>query len=484
MAVDTKPNLSNEKFEQYSGETLNLSGCTDIYGILKVTNNGTLSIIPNAGAGKVLTSDTLGNATWQSAGASASGERISKYITQSSHGFDVQDVIGWSGGTYNLAIADGTYDGEVIGIVTNADSLNIFEVTMAGYVTGLTGLVASTTYFLSDTTAGLLTSVEPTGDTHISKAILIADTTSSGWVLPYAGYIITSGDSGGGTWGTITGTLSEQEDLQNALDLKADCTDIVYSLTSPATCTVGGITPGYVLTGKSLMCILQDAIAPYVAPTFSAFNMSGTFSIEVGAAMSGFKTFTWTTTTPSNVATNSIGICEVGGSVLSTGLPDTSSASVNIGTKTNTSPTTWTWQISGLSTQSNCFTRDVSKCSIYPYYWGKLSSGSRPPVTNSLVTGGTKVVGAVGTSVSVTFNSSAEWTWFAMPSTCASRTKWFQGAAPNCGNIAVLPTDKYPDECLISITSAEGCWSTVNYKVYMSGSAATDGSTPIEFRTY
>ena len=480
MAVDTKPNLSNEKFEQYSGETLNLSGCTDIYGILKVTNNGTLSIIPNAGAGKVLTSDTLGNATWQAAGASASGERISKYITQSSHGFDVQDVIGWSGGTYNLAIADGTYDGEVIGIVTNADSLNVFEVTMAGYVTGLTGLIASTTYFLSDTTAGLLTSTEPTGDTHISKAMLIADTTSSGWVLPYVGYIITSGDSGGGTWGTITGTLSEQEDLQNALDLKADCTDIVYSLTSPATCTVGGISPGYVLTGKSLMCILQDAIAPYVAPTFSAFNMSGTFPIEVGAAMSGFKTFTWSTTTPANIQTNSIGVCEVGGSVLSTGLPNTGSASVDIGTKTNTSPTTWTWRISGTSTQSVGFTRDVSKCSVYPYFYGVTTCATRPDVTNSLVIGGNKVVNAVGTAVSVTFNSSSQWTWFAMPESCAARTKWFV-AVGNCGFIdRSVPEDRYPDNCTLTITC--GSWST-SYKVYMAGFADSI-SVPLEFRTY
>jgi hypothetical protein len=35
---------------------------------------------------------------------------------------------------------------------------------------------------------------------------------------------ITNG--GGGTWGTIDGTLSEQTDLQDALDAKADATDL------------------------------------------------------------------------------------------------------------------------------------------------------------------------------------------------------------------------------------------------------------------
>jgi hypothetical protein len=61
MAIDTKLNLSCCKFEQISGETLNLSGNTNFYG--------TLSIIPNKGSGKILTSDTNGNATWQSAAA-------------------------------------------------------------------------------------------------------------------------------------------------------------------------------------------------------------------------------------------------------------------------------------------------------------------------------------------------------------------------------------------------------------------------------
>ncbi len=231
------------------------------------------------------------------------------------------------------------------------------------------------------------------------------------------------------------------------------------------------------------MCILQDAIAPYIVPTFSAFNMTGTFPIEVGTAMSGFKTFTWTTTTSGNVAANSIGVCEVGGSVLSTGLPNNGTASIDIGTKTNTSPTTWTWQISGCSTQNDCFTRNVSKCSIYPYFWGVETCGTRPDVTNELVTGGTKVVAAVGTSVTVDFNNVGQWTWIAIQCDYASRTKWISGAAPNCGDIAVSPTDKYPDECVISISSGQGCWSGVEYKVYMSGSASTD-ALPICFRTY
>src|ERR1035437_6345480 len=129
--------------------------------------------------------------------SSGSGERITKLINKTSHGFNVKDVIGWSGGTYNKAIANGAYDGEVIGIVSKCYNSNCFDLTQAGYVTGLTGLVINTTYFLSDNTAGLMTSVEPTTDQHITKSVMIANSTTSGWVLPYAGYVINSGSSCG-----------------------------------------------------------------------------------------------------------------------------------------------------------------------------------------------------------------------------------------------------------------------------------------------
>jgi hypothetical protein len=65
MAIDTKPNLNSCKFEQFSGETLNLSGCTDIFGTFEIVCGAILSILPSAGNGKVLTSDNYGNATWQ-----------------------------------------------------------------------------------------------------------------------------------------------------------------------------------------------------------------------------------------------------------------------------------------------------------------------------------------------------------------------------------------------------------------------------------
>jgi len=64
MGIDTRPNLSSSKFEQFAGEILNLSGCTQIFGQFDIESGATLSICNNFGQGKVLVSDSQGNATW------------------------------------------------------------------------------------------------------------------------------------------------------------------------------------------------------------------------------------------------------------------------------------------------------------------------------------------------------------------------------------------------------------------------------------
>lgn len=130
-------------------------------------------------------------------GSSASGERITKLINQASHGFSCGTVIGWSGGTYNKAIANDTYNGEILGIVSKCYNTSCFDLTQAGYVSGLTSLSANTTYFLSDVTPGLLTTAEPSTSGYLVKAVLIANSSTSGWVLPYPGYLVTSGTTVG-----------------------------------------------------------------------------------------------------------------------------------------------------------------------------------------------------------------------------------------------------------------------------------------------
>lgn len=54
----------------------------------------------------------------------------------------------------------------------------------------------------------------------ITPVNIALSATTNKIVIYTSGCIV--GSSGGGTWGTITGTLSDQTDLQNALDLKVD----------------------------------------------------------------------------------------------------------------------------------------------------------------------------------------------------------------------------------------------------------------------
>jgi len=118
---------------------------------------------------------------------------------------------------------------------------------------------------------------------------------------------------------------------------------------------------------------------------------------------------------------------------------------------------------------------------IYPVYYGKLTSGTRPAVTNALVTGGTKVVTTSTGTVTVDFDSVSQYTWLAIPATSCSRTCWYVNASNN-GCIGSSASDKYPDECVLSITGGTGSnWADVNYKVYMSKVNWSDPD-PIQFR--
>ena len=258
----------------------------------------------------------------------------------------------------------------------------------------------------------------------------------------------------------------------------------IYTSNSPATCTVGGITAGTVLTGQTIEYLMQEILAPYIEPAFSSFAVNISSISEVGTAISGTKSFTWATSTCDNVATNSIGICNLtSGTTLATGLANDYAESLSIGTLNNTFPDTWTWQITGCSTQDTAFSRNVSKCSLYPVYYGKLTSGVRPTPDNTLITTGCIAKPAVNSTstVTVSFNSAAnEYTWLAIPSTSTSKTCWYVNALDN-GDINNQPSDKYPDEQIVSVTSAEGCWSSINYKVYMSG-AVGEISAAMQFR--
>jgi hypothetical protein len=91
---------------------------------------------------------------------------------------------------YTKAKADAASTAEVVGIVSAVADANNFTLTHRGRVTGLSGLTAGSVYFLSAATAGLLTATEPSTVGHVSKPVLVADTTTSGFFLNFRGLVV------------------------------------------------------------------------------------------------------------------------------------------------------------------------------------------------------------------------------------------------------------------------------------------------------
>lgn len=113
-------------------------------------------------------------------------------ITQTSHGFSVGNVLIYNGTAYALAKADNADDAEVVGIVATVIDANNFILQATGEVIGLSGLAAGTTYFLSDSTAGLLTSTEPTTNGSISKPLGIAVSTTALFFFNMRGEVVST----------------------------------------------------------------------------------------------------------------------------------------------------------------------------------------------------------------------------------------------------------------------------------------------------
>lgn len=108
-------------------------------------------------------------------------------VAQVGHGFSVGDWVYLNGTTYTAAQANAANTAEVVGVVSAVADADNFTLQMAGRVTGLSGLTAGDVYFLSESSAGDITSTEPTGSSNISKPVLVADTTTSGYIVNYRG---------------------------------------------------------------------------------------------------------------------------------------------------------------------------------------------------------------------------------------------------------------------------------------------------------
>ncbi len=113
--------------------------------------------------------------------------QLSREISQAAHGFTVGEILQFNGTIWVLSQADNAADANSLGIVSFIDDVNDFELTLYGYVPGLSGLVAGDNYFLDPTVAGGMTTTAPVTVGQIRKPIFTADSTTSGYFYNYNG---------------------------------------------------------------------------------------------------------------------------------------------------------------------------------------------------------------------------------------------------------------------------------------------------------
>lgn len=326
-----------------------------------------------------------------------------------------------------------------------------------------------------------------------------------------------------GTLGTVLeGKLNESafetfvnvtlpDEYYDKIEIDTMISGDTYNLSSPAAIEVGGISVGTVLTGKTAFQLFEELLVPELCGTISApsilVNLSANSTYEVGCVVlqTVCGTFDRGCINPQycSISDKRSGLpnayCFYG-----TGMPSGFQVCNSlVACQNNPNYTiiagTQTWGVCArfdagspaLSNKGNqycaalnsgCTSPNTSSVvGIYPYYFGKLTCAIRPSVTNDLVTGGTKCLASSTSTVTIDFDSASnEYTWLAIPSVSTSKICWYVNALDN-GKINNSPSDKYPDECEISVSSGQGCWTNINYKVYMSGTvgAITD---PIQFR--
>jgi hypothetical protein len=280
---------------------LTLAGVAANVGIL-----GTVSFALSA-ANNVFTASnsTYGNSTATGTINLATGATIS--------GATKSVNIGTNGiGTTNIAIGSTTgtstttLQGTTNGITVAADT-NSTDLATTAYVVGQ----ASSTTPAATGTAAIGTSLKYARADHVHANPLPTGGTTGQVLSKVDGtsYNVawTTVASGGGTWGSITGTLSSQTDLQSALDAKlstATAASTYAPIVSPTftgtvTIPAGASISGYLtsataastyqtISGMSSYLTTATAsstYAPLASPTFT-----GTVTIPAGASISGYLT--------------------------------------------------------------------------------------------------------------------------------------------------------------------------------------------------
>ena len=275
-----------------------------------------------------------------------------------------------------------------------------------------------------------------------------------------------------------------------------------YFGNSPTTCTVGGLSGGTAIYGRTIENILQSILVPLLNPSISApyntFTIPLSNPYEVGCvlnSLTGSTTFNMGSVSPvycggpstrTGAATcymytdfyGSGHTCSLSSFIIApyTVLPALRVAYGCVCYSAGQYPL----NSSGGTTCSCCpvgytISTPVTICGLYPYFYGKVASGGcpagvcRPTATCALVTGGTKVVANSTGTICISFNSiSDDYIWFAVPSG-STKTCWCVNPLNNgaIGGTVSAGGNLFPAKASVN-SVATACWAGQTYDVYIS----------------
>jgi hypothetical protein len=197
---DTPANFTSQSLDFYrvnAGETA-VEAVTLTYAIVSAGDGAT---DVTAAELETLTDGSNADALHVHAG----GATLDHDVNQTTHGFSVNDWIYHNGTIYALADASASATAESIGVVSAVAGANDFTVQFGGRITGLSGLTVGEAHFLSET-PGTITATAPSTVTAVVKPVLIADTTTTGFIFNMRGSTVT--DSTSFTDSFVDGDLS------------------------------------------------------------------------------------------------------------------------------------------------------------------------------------------------------------------------------------------------------------------------------------
>ena len=181
-----------------------LTGATSLAERIRVSGSGNLLIGTTSDTGLTGSGNTkTGKIFYDESGRI--GRRTAELVTQTSHGFSIGNVLYLTGTTWTKAKADAISTSNALGVVESVPSSDTFIVVLNGTVDVTSwGLSANTTYYLSDGTAGLLTSTAPTSTSSYLIPVLRTSSTTVGYIHPLPVYPLAAAPVASGGTGATT----------------------------------------------------------------------------------------------------------------------------------------------------------------------------------------------------------------------------------------------------------------------------------------